>query len=218
MNECQEQKKKGGCGKKIAVGCFTLILLAGVGGFFAYQSFMKLASKLTEEYTATAPAHLPSVEVSDQEASEIISRVDAFAHAVKEGQTGSDLTLSSRDINVLILKKPSWSSMAGKVYVTLESDRIHGDASIPLEKFGGVFKGRWLNGAATFRVETAAGRLLVFLDALSVRGKPIPENFMAGMRNKNLAEEAAKKPENAALIEKLDSVTVRDGKLRIKSK
>ena len=218
MNGYQEQKKKSGCGKKIAVGCFTVIFLAVVGGFFAYRGFMKLAIKLTDEYTATAPASLPSVEVSDQEAAEILTRVDAFAQAVKEGQHGSALTLTSRDINVLILKKPSWSSMAGKVYVTLEGDRIHGDASIPLEKIGGVFKGRWLNGAGTFRVETAAGRLLVFLDALSVRGKPIPESFMAGIRSKNLAEDAAKKPETAALLEKLDSVTVRDGKLSIKSK
>ena len=214
MTEIQEQKKKSGCGKKIAVGCFTVILLAVAGGFFAYQGFMKLASK----FTSDAPAHLPTVEVSDQEASEILTRVDAFARAVKAGQTGSELTLTSRDINVLILKKPSWSSMAGKVYVTLEGDRIHGDVSIPLEKFGGAFKGRWLNGTGTFRVETAAGRLLVFMDALSVRGKPVPENFMAGIRSKNLAEDAAKKPKAAALLEKLDSVTVRDGKLRIKSK
>ena len=218
MTEYQEQKKKSGCGKKIAVGCFTVLLLAVVGGFFAYHGVMKLASKLTAEYTSTEPAHLTSVEVSDQEASEILTRVDAFTRAVKEGRAGSELTLTSRDINVLILKKPSWSSMAGKVYVTLEGDRIHGDASIPLEKFGGAFKGRWLNGTGTFRVETAAGRLLVFMDALSVRGKPVPENFMAGIRSKNLAEDAAKKPKAAALLEKLDSVTVRDGKLRIKSK
>ncbi|MEI7901334.1 MAG: hypothetical protein WCK89_13870, partial [bacterium] len=118
----------------------------------------------------------------------------------------------------LIQKNPAWSSLAGKVYVNLEGDRIHGEASIPLEQLGKFLKGRWLNGSATFRVETAAGRLLVFLDSLSVRGQAVPENFMGSFRSKNLAEDATKKPETAALLQKLESVTVRDGKLRIVAK
>jgi hypothetical protein len=220
MSEIQspELKKKSGCGKGCAIGCLTLILLVAGGSFLVYHNFAKILNTLTSEYTATAPATLPTVTVSDQEASELVKRFDAFASAVKEGQPGQALTLTSRDINVLIQKNPKWSDLAGKVYVTLEGDRIHGDASIPLEKMGGPFKGRWLNGSGTFRVETAAGRLLVFMDSLSVRGKPIPDSFMAGVRGKNLAEDAAKNPETTALMQKIDSVSVRDGKLRIVAK
>ena len=217
-NEIPVPKKKSGCGKAFGIGCLTVILLIAVGGFFAYRGGKVFLSKLADQYTATAPAALPSVEVSDQEAGALLQRVEAFSKALKEGGAVPELELSARDINVLIQKNPAWSSMAGKVYVTIENDRLHGDASIPLDQVGGLLKGRWLNGAGTFRVETAAGRLLVFMDALSVRGKAVPEQFMAGIRSKNLAEEATKKPETAALLERLDSVTVRDGKLRIKSK
>lgn len=217
-NEMQEQKKKSGCGKKLAIGCLTVIALAVVGGFLGYRGVKGFIHKLADQYTENAPAQLPTVEVSEQEAAALLERVDAFSKALKAGGTVSELSLTARDINVLIQKNPGWSSTGGKVYVTIENDRLHGEASIPLDKLGGFLKGRWLNGSGTFRVETAAGRLLVFMDSLSVRGKPVPEQFMAGIRNKNLAEDATKKPESATLLQKLDSITVRDGKLNIKSK
>ena len=209
------QKKQGGCGKKLAIGCLTVILLTTAGGFFAYRAAKSFVLKLSDQYASTSPAQLPKVDVSDQEAAAVLQRVEAFSKALKAGQAAPELALTARDINVLIQKNPAWSSVAGKVYVTIENDRIHGDASIPLDKVGGFLKGRWLNGAATFRVDTAAGRLLVFMDAMTVRGKPIPEQFMAGIRGKNLAEDATKKPETDALLQKLEAITVRDGKLII---
>jgi hypothetical protein len=213
-----EQKKKSGCAKGCAVGCVTVILLAVAAGILLYVGGSKLLMKLAEEYTSTAPASLPTVECSQQEASDLIARVDAFSQALKEGKHGQELPLSARDINVLILKKPGLSDLAGKLYVNIDGERIHGEASIPLEKLGSSFKGRWLNSSGTFRVETAAGRLLVFMDKLSVRGKPLPEPFMAGIRSKNLAEDASKNPKTVEALAKIDSVSVRDGKLRIVSK
>lgn len=220
MSEFQNpgQPKKSGCGKACAVGCATLFLLALASSGLLYLGGMKLVRRLTAEYTSTSPCSLPSVEVSQQEAADLLARADAFSQAVKAGQPSQKLTLSSRDINVLIQKNPAWSALAGKVYVTLDGDRIQGEASFPLEGLGKSFKGRWLNGTGTFRIETAAGRLLIFMDSLSVRGKPLPDSFMAGIRGKNLAEDATKKPEAAALLEKLDSITVRDGALHIVSK
>lgn len=220
MNEypCRTEKKKSGCAKGCAVGCATVVLLAVAVGILLYLGGSRLLKKVADEYTSTAPASLPTVECTQQEATDLIARVDAFSQALKEGRHGQELALSARDINVLIQKKPGWSDLSGKLYVNLDGDRIHGEASIPLEKLGESFKGRWLNGSGTFRIETAAGRLLVFMDQLSVRGKPLPEPFMMGIRGKNLAEEAAKKPKNVEALEKIDSISVRAGKLRIVSK
>jgi len=213
-----ERQKKGGCGKTLAIGCFTVILLLAVGGFFAYRGAMKLANKIAAEYASNAPASLPIEAASQKEVAEISSRVTAFVQAVKAGQTGQELTLTSRDVNVLLQKNSDYPFLTGKIYVTLEGNRILGDASIPLKTLGKDFENRWINGTGTFRVETAAGRLLIFIDSLTVRGKPLPESFMAGLRNKNFAEEAMKKAEFAELFNKLDSITVRDGKLRLVSK
>jgi hypothetical protein len=41
---------------------------------------------------------------------------------------------------------------------------------------------------------------------------------MTGIRTKNLAEEATKNPETAALIQKLESVRISDNKLHITGK
>jgi hypothetical protein len=212
------EKKKGGCGKAFGIGCLVLVLFLAGGGLFAYLNFSKIVSKVTSNYTADAPSQLPQVAATEQEVSDLTARVGAFSKAVKEGHGGRELRLTSHDINVLIQKHPAWTALSGTVYVTLEGEHIQGDASIPLDQMGKMFKGRWLNGSGAFRVEMAAGRLLVFMDSLSVRGKQVPESFMAGLRTKNLAEQAANKPETAALLEKLESLSVRDGKLTIKAK
>ncbi len=216
-----EPKKKGGCGKAVGIGCLVVVLLAAVGGFVAARGISRFVTSLSAKYTADAPVSLPTVEATEQEVAAVKARVDSFAKAVRAGQGGQELSLDSRDINILIQKHPAWAKAGGRLHVELDGDRIKGEASLPLDDFGRFFKalkGRWLNGSATFRVETAAGRLLVFMDALSVRGAPVPDSMMAGIRAKNLAEEFAKKPEQAAVLDKLESVAVRDGRLIVRSK
>ena len=214
-----EQKKKGGCAKAFGIGCLSILILAAAGGFLAYRGVKKAIGKLSEEYTQTAPATLPTVKVSESEVAELFARVKEFSIAVKEGESAStELILTAKDLNVLIQKSPAWSSVAGKVYVRIEDNSIHGDASFPLDELMPLLKDRWLNGSASFKVETAAGRLLVFADSLSIRGKPLPEDFMKGLRSKNLAEEITKNPEKAALFEKLEFIKISDNKLHIKSR
>ena len=209
---------KGGCGKVLGVGCLTVIALLAVGGFFVYRNFDKLVARVTAEYVSDKPAEMPVLKVTEQEKADLAKRVDAFTRSLKAGASGQELTLTSRDINALIQKNPGWAESGGRAYVTLDGDKIRGDVSLPLDKLGASFKGRWLNGSGTFRVETAAGRLLVFMDTLSVRDKTVPDKFMAGLRNKNLAEDAAKNPKNAEFLAKIESVSVREGKLRIRAK
>lgn len=116
---------------------------------------------------------------------------------------------------MLIQKTPAW---ANKIYVGIDGDRLTGEASIPLEEFGSLFKGRWLNGSASFSVSTITGRLVGFIDTLSVRGKPVPDSFMRAIRSRNVAEQASAEPKVAEVLQKLDSVTVRDGQIVIKAK
>ncbi len=227
MNDNQNSSptKKSGCGKAFGIGCLSLLILASVGGFFAYRCLKNIVVKLAAEYTEAAPVTLPSVEISDQDLARLFERVKSFSDAVKsDGTAGQELILSARDINALIQKNPAWSAVAGKIYVRIEDDSIHGDASLPLDTLGEAFagasflKGRWLNGSGSFRVETVAGRLLVFMDSLTVRDKTVPDEFMAGLRTKNLAEDATRNPETAALIQKLESIRISDNKLHITGK
>jgi len=215
MSEQMTDTKKRGCRKYIAIGCTSVLLLAAIGGFFAYRGVKGFISGMTEKYTYTTPLELPSVDVSEDEAEAVLERVATFTEALKQNGQPSALMLTSRDINVLIHRHPDWTNMAGKVYVTIEEDRIQGQTSIPLDDFGGMFKGRYLNGSVVFRLDMTAGRLLVFIDSVDVGGKAFPEEVMSALRAKNLAEDVNKDPDSTAILQTLDSITVRDGSLSI---
>jgi len=215
MREEIEETKKRGCGKYIAIGCAGVLLLSIIGAFFAYQGVKGVISGVADQYTDTAPLELPSVEVTEEEAAAVLERVAKFTEALQQDKQPSALVLTSQDINVLIQRHPDWTEMADKVYVTLEEDKIQGQVSFPLDDIGSLFKGRYLNGSATFRLSMTAGRLLVFIDSAQVGEESIPEEFMSAIRVKNLAEEANKGPDMKAILQKLDSITVQDGKLSI---
>jgi len=63
-----------------------------------------------------------------------------------------------------------------------------------------------------------AGRLVVFMDELSVRGKPVPAQMMSMLRTKNLAEKAMENPKAAAVLRRIESVRVEDGRIVISAK
>ena len=215
MSEQMTTTKKRGYGKYIAIGCASVTLLAAIGGFFAYRGIKGFISGMTEKYTYTTPLELPIVDVSKQEAEAVLERVAAFTETLEQNSHPSELMLTSRDINVLIQRHPDWKNMAGKVYVTIEEDRIHGQTSIPLGDFGSMFEGRYLNGSAVFRLDMSAGRLLVFIDSVEVGGETLPEEVMSVLRAKNLADDANKDPDTAAILQKLESITVQDGSIVI---
>lgn len=218
MADSDAGNKKSGCGgcfKAAGIGCLTVVLLLGVGGFFAYSGIKKKVVQLTAEYTEPAPAALPAVQVTEAESAALFQRVEGFSKAIESGASAQELTLTAQDLNVLIQKSPD---LADKVRVAIEGDQLQGTVCIPLDDIGSLFKGRWLNGEVTFRVDTAAAGLMVFLDDLKVRGKPLPPQVMQVLRDKNLAEKAGQDPKAAAVLQKLQSVSVRDGKLVIKAK
>ncbi len=208
-------QKKSGCGKYVAIGCAGMLLLMIVGGFLAYRGAKGFISTMTEKYTDTAPLELPTMEIGEDEAAEVIGRLDAFTEAVAQNSQPPALVLNTRDINVLIHRHPDWTNMAGSVYVEMEDDRIQGLTSIPLEELHEMFAGRYLNGSAEFHVEMTAGRLLVFMESIEVGGETVPEEIMNSLRVKNLAEDVNREPETAAILDKLESITVRDGNLTI---
>lgn len=211
----QAKKQNNGVWKYMAIGCLVIIFLAVIGGFFAYRGLKGFVSKVTEEYTHEKPIALPKVNVSEDEASIILDRVKTFTNDLNQGASNETLILSSKDINVLIANHPDWKKMAGKVYVSIEDDRVKGQISFPLNELGDMFEDRYLNGSAVFRINIASERLLVFLDSAQVGGKPLHSEVMNAIRGENLAKEANNDPEVIAIIEKLESVTIQNGSVII---
>jgi hypothetical protein len=216
MNEPTTKPKKRGCGKLIAIGCGVLLVLAIIGGIAAFFGGKSIISRLVDNYTDTTPLQLPAIDAAQEEVDSLLTRADDFSEAIQHNGPIPELLLSARDINILIQNYPDWNDFAGQVFVTINDDKIQGQVSIPLDQVGAdMFKGRYLNGSAVFRLDMNAGRLLLFADSIEVRGKPIPEEFMKTFRTRNLAEKANEKPEVIAFIEKLSSIKVQGGYLHI---
>jgi hypothetical protein len=209
-------RKERGC---FFYGCIAASVLAvlmvigiGVAGYLSYRWIVTLIN----EHTSPTPVELPKVEMAEEDRAAVRARFDAFSKAVDKGEDTEPLVLTGDELNVLLADK---AEVAGKVYFIIEGDKLKGQVSFPLDAFRipGV-TGRYFNGKATFLASMHEGHLVVMVDSAEVNGKPIAEQFMAGLRNKNLAEDAAKDPDNAKLLNKLESLEIKDGKITLKAR
>ena len=200
-----------------SVMALLFVLAVGVGVYMLYRAL----ERAVDQYTATAPRELPKVEMPPERRQSLTERVEAFRKAIDAGTPTEPLVLTSDDINSLIDENPNWK---GKLYVTIEGDKVKSQVSIPLEKLSaalekvgiGFLRGRYLNGEAELKASLRDGVLLVTLESFEVNGQRPPEEFLANLRQQNLAEDAYKDPKNAQQIRRLESIEIKDGKIIIK--
>ncbi|HBC88861.1 MAG TPA: hypothetical protein DCZ94_18110 [Lentisphaeria bacterium] len=209
------EEKKSGCFKYLVIGCAIIVILsviAAVVVFFGAKSFV---SGMAGKYTEKTPRTLPVPVASQQESDAVIKRADEFADAIKQDKPAPELVLSANDINILINKHPELKKAAGMVNVEIEGDKIGGQLSVPLGEFSSMFKGQYLNGSAAFRTSIESGRLMVFADSVEVRGEKLPESFMKSFGSENLADAANKDPKIAPMLQRIESISVRDGSVHV---
>jgi hypothetical protein len=187
-----------------------MVILVAIGSYLFYQ----FARQMIDQYTSTAPRVLPKVEMPAEQRQALKDRFEGFRKAVNEGTPTEPLVLTSDDLNALIEENPD---LKGLIYVKVEGDEVKGQISIPLDKLGiGMVRGRYLNGEADLKASLEGGVLIVTLDALEVNGKPVPEQIMKGIREQNWAKDVYKEKKNAEMIQKFESLEIKDGKIIIK--
>lgn len=208
--------KKSGGFPWLLIGCLggiaALVFLVVAGILVARM----VVTGLLENYTDTTPIELPTTEMSEEEYAALQERVDSFFDAVEAGTAMEPLELSADDINALIQNDPNWKQLKGRVHISIEEDLVTGDVSMPLDMFG--LEGRYANGSSTFSIFLRNGTLYVHLDSLTVKGNTVPEEFMAEMRNENLAKDYARDPEVREWLNRFESIDVEDGIIRITPK
>ncbi len=209
------EEKKSGCLKYLGCGCIVIIILGVVAVIAAFYFGKTMISGMTDKYTEAKPRELPAPQVSAQEADAVIGRLNAFADAIKQDKPASELVLSAQDVNILVNRHPGLSKAAGKVNVQIDGDKINSDLSVPLGELSDMFKGKYLNGSAVLRVGMSSGRLTLFADSIEVHGEKIPDSFMKSFGAENLAEKANTDPKIAPILQKIDSITVKDGSIHV---
>jgi len=218
----QEPVRKGrGC---FFYGCFTLIVVVVLGVAGAYFGIRYVASKAILKYTDSGPMTLPKVEVSAEEAAGIQQRFKSFKAAIEAGAPAEPLVLAEKELNALITASPDFAKLKDKIYVSLDGSQIKGQVSLPMDDLplptfvAGLARGRFLNGAAGLNISLNNGLLLVTLQTLEVKGEPLPEQFLAGIRQQNLAQEVYKDAKNVETLGKLESVEIKDGAIEVRAR
>lgn len=206
----QAAKPRRGC---FFYGCITgLVLLLIVLG--ALMVGLHYVRKMVNHYTDAQPMELPTVQMSQSDIAKLKQRFDAFEQAVREGHPTEPLTLTADDINELIASGPKQDALKGKFYVSLEGDKLKGEVSVPLRDMGlTMFKGRYFNGSGTFNLSFQNGALSVTPQTIIVKGKPVPEEYMQEIRKENLATSLTNQPKAVAVLQGLEGIQIKDGKL-----
>ncbi|MEW6157145.1 MAG: hypothetical protein AB1813_06905 [Verrucomicrobiota bacterium] len=199
-------------------GCLTLLVLFVLGAVATYFGVRYAIRSTVNKYTDSQPLPLPAIEMPEVDQAALKERLANFKTTLEAGDKAAELSLTADEINALIASHPDWQPLKDKVYVTIEGSEISGQVSIPLEQMApSVFKGRYFNGSAKFKVALENGKLVVTMVDGQVKGVAIPENALVHMRNTNLALELEKNPDAAAHLKKLESIQVKEGKLLIRS-
>lgn len=210
----QPPKPRRGC---FFYGCITslvLALLMAIALVVAIQYGKKKLTGLINDYTDTQPMTLPTVQMPAAEVEKLKQRFAAFEAALKAQRPTEPLELSADEINALIASGPDKQSLKGKVHVSFDGDRVKGELSLPLNDLGWkMFKNRYLNGSGTFNVFVRDGILFVAPQSIEVKGKPVPEMYMQGIRKQNFAQDLNKQADATAMLEKIQDLHVKDGKL-----
>jgi len=187
--------------------------------YFGYRFVESKTSQLINQYTDTNAVVLGSVKLTQEQLDSLKQRLAQFSKAMEDQTNTQELALSADDINGLIAADKKTGAFRDRLFVRIEDNRLQGDVSIPLKDFGPIkLDGRFLNGAATFKVSTVDGKLDVRLDEMRVNHKPLPAIIQSELQNKNLVDELKNDPESRKFLDKLASVEIKDGQIIIRNR
>ena len=200
-------------------GCFFYGCLAlAVAGLFCVAAVVGVyfyVRSVINTYTSTTPVLLEKVEYSAAEMDALKARLQTFKKALDDGKESAELVLTADDLNALLSLE---AQLRGKLFVRIEDDKLKGEISMPLPDVGPLrLKGRYLNGAAVFRVALEASVLDVRLADVLVQNKPLPAMILRELKGRNLAQEFQTDPRTAADIAKFESIQVTNGAVRLRN-
>jgi hypothetical protein len=189
--------------------------------FLAYRFGMSKLNSVLDQYTETQPVVLPVTKLPDAQMAELKKRIKGFQDSIQGHVNEGTLTLTGEELNALICDSDNPLFGRGHVYVTLESNEIKGQISVPADSILKLpmlkTQGRYINGSAAFKTSITNGQLYVYIDSLMVRNKPVDESFTTGLKVQNLAD-GFNRSTNSMVLSNYDSLVIKDDKLIIKSK
>ena len=208
--EAQPKKSGRGClfwGGIIAAVFLLFILLTVYAGY-------RYVKNMVAEYTDTKPIEAPALHLSGVEITNLQQRIHRFDQAIKDNQAVEPLSLSADEINALIANETKSNRSPARLYFSFNSNQVQAQLSLPTDGIGlRMFRGRYFNGSGDFAVGLQDGRLNVNVKSLSVKGRPLPEKFMVGIRQQNFADGWTNDVNFNEAVAKLEEIKIEGGRL-----
>ena len=208
--------------KGCLIGCLVAFLLMIIAiaavSYMAYSGITGMMDAVLDD----EPMEITSMESTEEEQEMALEQFETFVAAAEAGEAQT-LELSGRDLNNLIRAKAGNEEfdIGEYVYLDIQDSELMGEISLPLGEIMpdvGFLANKFVNGQATFSINMENERLSVYIEELTVKGKPIPEEFMTQFRTENLAKEANKDPEMSEWMEYIESIEIIGDKAVITSK
>ncbi len=129
------------------------------------------------------------VELSAKETQALERKIDSMEAAPDEPKYergAKEIVITERELNGLLAQN---TDLGDKLTFTLATDEIHARIETDLDKDLPVVGGKKLKAKARFLVKTTEGRPSLVLDDLTVWGASLPNDWLAGMKGKDLLSE-----------------------------
>lgn len=165
--EVPPRKKKSSC-LPVALVVLLLLVVSVVGAYVWYNR------------------PIEPVKLSEQEVQEVEQKVEAIESEPSYEAGSKEIVLTERELNGLIHEN---TSLGDKLSLNLVTDEIHARVESDLAEDLPVVGGKRLKARARFLVSTLEGRPSLVLDDLTVWGASLPNDWLGGMKGKDLLTE-----------------------------
>ena len=211
-------RKSLGC---FARGCLILVVFAvalGIAcfagmywGLHRHSAIFHGLYWLTKVHAlGQTPVLVPQFTASDAQIQSVHERCEDFEQKTRAGQP-AELELTADDINTLIATN---QDTRGKLFVSIDGDRLRCQASMPLEELIGR-SGYYFNGEITIELKAAESLENLQLRGITVNGQPVPSDLLNWKyRSKRLRDYLADYKNNSGV----GTIEIRDGALILRSR
>jgi hypothetical protein len=153
---------------------------------------------------------IPEFTASDGQIQSVHERCEDFEQKARAGQP-AELELTADDINTLIATK---QDTRGKVFVSIDGDRLRCQASVPLGELIGR-SGYYCNGDIAVELKSAEALENPQVRGITVNGQPVPSDLLNWKyRSKRLRDYLADYRNGSGV----GTIVIRDGKLILRSR
>jgi hypothetical protein len=191
----------------LAIACF-----AGMyWGFQRHSAIVHGIYWLAKTHSiAEAPVPVPEFTASDQQIQSVHERCQDFEQKARAGQP-AELELTADDLNGLIATN---QDVRGKVFVSIEENRLRCQASVPVGNFIG-WSGYYFNGDITVELKGAESLENPQLNRIVVNNEPVPSDLLNWKyRSKRLRDYLADYRSESGV----GTIEIRDGRLVLRSR